>query len=357
MKKSFIFFLFILIARDVVSQDVNVQQKEGLVQNSVNRHIEFIRFEKFQQNSANEVIGNFTKIIKYDDHLFILDGRQDKIFVFDNKAKYLYSMGRAGQGPGDLEHPSDFFIANDGLIYVLNPMPGRIEVFSIKGRYVKRVKLAVPKEIYYSHPNSILVTRDREFIVAYSLSQHLIDVYNEEGAYLKTLLKREDEVGIPGENIGNCSQIQFVPREDAILHFDYFTGIFTKISTTGNVERQFSVFDALQNREVENVKNDILAKRKAGRPGSTSILEFQLWSRFGLDGENNIYAFLLLRKKGDPQNMFVFSPRGEFLYRSNPPSFIEGGYVDDLYCFEDLFVFKTPDDDVFMAIKRINKDR
>lgn len=351
MNKLLSFSSVLFIVLYPVSQDIYTQQKEGLIQEKEDSHIVFNHINKLVINSRNDIISTITKIIKRDNIVFILDGRQSKVFVVDNKAKYLYTIGRPGQGPGDLEHPSDFFITDNDLVYILNSMSNRIEVFSVDGRFIKRIQLIIPKEIFYSHPSGILVTRESDIIVAYSLSQHLIDIFNENGEYLRTLLKRENDVIIPGDNIGNCSQIQFYPQETAILHFDYFTGLFTKISKTGKIDKQFSASIPLHNKEVTKIQNDILAKRNEKKANSTSIKEFQLWSRFCMDEDQNVYVISLLRKKGENQKMYVFSSRGEYLYWINTPRINDIAYADDLYYFQGMYMFKTPDDEMFMIKK------
>ena len=87
----------------------------------------------------------------------------------------------------------------------------------------------MPKELYYSYPSMLLLGDNDEIYIAYSLSPNLIDAYDENGRYLRTLLKREDDIMIPGDNIGNCWQIDYGQVEGDILHFDFFKGLFIKV--------------------------------------------------------------------------------------------------------------------------------
>lgn len=351
MNKALLLISLAFLTHYAASQEIKIQQREGLVQNKKEKQIVFRQFEKFEPDLNKVTISRITKMIIFDDSVFILDGRQSKIFVFDRKANYLYSIGRPGQGPGDLEYPPDFFISEKEIIYVLNSMAKRIEVFSIKGDFIKRIELKLPKEIFFSQPRCILVDKNQDILIAYNLGPHLIDIYDDNGKYLKTLLKREDEIYIPGDNIGNCSQILFFPKDNAILHFNYFTGLFTKISKTGKVGRHFSVFDALQSKETSKIEEEISASRKANKTG-VSIKGFQLWSNCCLDKDYNIYVFLLLKKRTEKQKMFVFSSEGDFLYWENIPYFVNIR-VDDLYYFQDSFVFKTSDEEIYFTKKGV----
>lgn len=347
MKKAFLFVSLVFLALHATLQEAKIQQKEGIIQNKNEQHIVFRQFQKFEPDLSKVTIGRITKLIIFENRVYILDGRQSRIFVFDRKANYLCSVGRPGQGPGDLEYPSDFFISNKGIIYVLNSMAKRIEVFSLAGDFAKRIELKLPKEIILSRPQGILVDRNENLFITYNLSPHLIDIYDKNGKFSKTLLKREDQIYVPGENIGNCSQIMFFPEDNAILHFSYLTGVFIKVSLKGKVESKFSVFDALQSKEVARIEEGISGRRKESGSG-VQIREFQLWSKFCLDKNNNIYVFLILKKKTENQKIFVFSSQGDFLYWENIPYFADTR-IDDLYCFEDSFVFKTSDDDLFFS--------
>jgi len=294
-------------------------------------------------------LSSITKISIFNDRVFILDGRQSKILVYDLSAKYLYSIGRPGQGPGDLEHPSDFFITDKEEIYVLNSMAKTIEVFTLKGDFIKRIEIKMPKELYYSYPSMLLVDDDNEIDIAYSLSPNLIDAYDENGRYLRTLLKREEDIMIPGDKIGNCSQIQFCRDKKAILHFDFFKGLFIKVNQSGDIENKFSVYDKLHDKEIRLIEDMMSATRKEAA-SSVSIKEFQLWSKSGRDNDDNIYVFLLKKKQPEKEKTYVFSPQGEFLYWQNAPEMI-GDVIEDSYCFGDVFIFKTQNDDLNIAKK------
>jgi len=350
--KKIIIWLFILFSCCyLLPQEIKINQKEGIFQDKKESHIAFHKFKKFQPNINKVVISRITKIVIHDDKVFILDGRQSRIFVFDKQANYLYSIGRPGQGPGDLEYPRDFTLSNGGNIYVVNSMAKRLEVFSLKGDFLKRIELELPKEIYYSTPSRILVDQNKNLYIAYNLSSHLIDIYNDQGKYQKSLLKREDEVFIPGGNLGNSSQILFLPKDNSILHFNYFTGVFTKISKTGRVEKVFSVFDAFQSKETSKIKNDMRKSRKKRKSNSLSIKGFQLWSNCCIDKNSNIYVFLLWKKKKEQQKMFVFSPEGYFLYCKTIPYFNKTR-VNSLFCFQDLFFFTTPNEEIIFTNKK-----
>ena len=70
--------------------------------------------------------------------ILVCDGPANNIKVFDAVGKYLKTIGKAGQGPGDFNYPMDIEIV-DGRLYVRELMNGRISIFEGDDRYVSSV--------------------------------------------------------------------------------------------------------------------------------------------------------------------------------------------------------------------------
>lgn len=351
IKKIFISLFILLLHCSLISQEIKINQKKGIFQNKTKTHITFINFENFKPDFDKVVLRKVTKVIIHNDKVFILDRRQSKVFVFNKKANYLYSIGRPGQGPGDLEYPNDFAISNEGLIYVINSRAKRIEVFSLNGDFQRRIELHIPKEINYSHPVCILVGPNNNIFIAYNLNSHLIDMYDSQGNYKKNIFKREDPLIIPGQNFGNSSQMSFFQKDNAILYFNYFTGIFNKIRQNGKIEKVFSVFDKLHNKEISKLEKILEQKRKKSKNARLEIMVFHLWSNYCIDKDNNIHVLLLLKEKNKQQKFLVLSSEGEFLYWTTIP-FFKDKTVDKFFCSGDDFIFITPEQEIFFAKKK-----
>lgn len=70
--------------------------------------------------------------------VLVSDGQANNIKVFDAAGKFLKTIGKAGQGPGDFNYPSDIEIAN-GRLYVRELMNGRISIFDAEDRYISSI--------------------------------------------------------------------------------------------------------------------------------------------------------------------------------------------------------------------------
>src|SRR4030067_3674584 len=116
MKKIRILIFISIIHIHLFSQHEKIEQTKGILQDQKERHIAFSEIKKFAPEHKIS-IRRLTKLLINKDRVFILDRTQSKIFVFDMQSGYLYSIGRPGQGPGDLEYPEDFIISNHDLVY------------------------------------------------------------------------------------------------------------------------------------------------------------------------------------------------------------------------------------------------
>lgn len=64
--------------------------------------------------------------------VFLLDGRAKQVHVTDSTGRFLRSIGRPGQGPGELERPASIHLSGD-LLTVVDPGNGRLQAFKLDG--------------------------------------------------------------------------------------------------------------------------------------------------------------------------------------------------------------------------------
>lgn len=72
----------------------------------------------------------------HDGTVYVLDGMNRTIHVFDTTGSLLRSFGQQGQGPGELESPSALAWGPEGNLWVVDPGNGRFTVFETSGRVV-----------------------------------------------------------------------------------------------------------------------------------------------------------------------------------------------------------------------------
>jgi len=67
-------------------------------------------------------------------NVYVLDAGNYRVQKYDVKGNFLLSMGRRGQGPGELENPRYLQIDSDGRIHVVDWSNHRVEVFETNGK-------------------------------------------------------------------------------------------------------------------------------------------------------------------------------------------------------------------------------
>ena len=193
----------------------------------------------------------------------------------------------------------------------------------------------------------------RNFGTSPNLNKHLVDSYLETGQHDRALLDRKEPIIAPGVNIGNSSHIQFIDGETAILHFDYFTGLFTKISLNGEILKTFSAYDDRHKRTYKKIIFDIKKDSRNPNQSGVNIEEYSLWSEStGVEEEGDILALLLLREKATPQKMYVFSADGLLKYVTNLDYFLDNPIVRICLSNGQYFLI-TQQNQIFMAERRL----
>jgi len=91
---------------------------------------------------SDEIFARPASIKFYDNFLYILDDKESTIKVFSKLGKYIRSIGKKGQGPGEFLNPTDFDL-NNNKIYVADFGNKRIQVLNLKGKYLDSFKTKI----------------------------------------------------------------------------------------------------------------------------------------------------------------------------------------------------------------------
>ncbi len=75
-----------------------------------------------------------------DGNLYVVDMGNHRIQKFDKSGKYLATIGRQGQGPGEFYYPTWLDIDDSGDLYVSDPQNSRIQILNPDGTEKKTVR-------------------------------------------------------------------------------------------------------------------------------------------------------------------------------------------------------------------------
>jgi hypothetical protein len=62
------------------------------------------------ETTPESLIWEIKKIFFIDSGVYIFDGKQSQVLLFDNKGKFISKIGKKGRGPGEYIHIQDFTI-------------------------------------------------------------------------------------------------------------------------------------------------------------------------------------------------------------------------------------------------------
>lgn len=136
-------------------------------------------------NAASDVA------VSKDGRIYVVDGLNNKIRIFNNNGKYISSFGRKGSQNAEFRFPLGIDVDNSGRIYIADSGNHRLQIFSPKGKFI--AKISIPsKNNRPADPSDVVVddTRKRCYIV--DNDNHYILVYD------LTTLKLITTYGAPG---------------------------------------------------------------------------------------------------------------------------------------------------------------
>lgn len=122
--------------------------KKGLNINDILDDITFIPLE----TTDSSIIAEITKVIYYGDRFYIFDLKFQSLKVFDLNGKYINSIGRIGNGPGEYKELDDFIIdPKTKHILLLDNGKQSIHEFDLDGNFIKSWRV----NIFATHFNII----------------------------------------------------------------------------------------------------------------------------------------------------------------------------------------------------------
>ncbi|MFC1493287.1 6-bladed beta-propeller [candidate division KSB1 bacterium] len=100
------------------------------------------KFGDLENKDENYNLYNALDLTKDNDgNFYIVDNGNHRIQVFDNSGKYIRTIGRQGQGPGEFTYPGNINIMNDSLFIIVNQLSQRADIFGFNGKYFKSINL------------------------------------------------------------------------------------------------------------------------------------------------------------------------------------------------------------------------
>lgn len=149
--------------------------------------IRFISLETTQQSIINRI----DKCIVKGDRFYILDKKQQSVFVFTNEGKFITRINRLGKGANEYIELTDFEIGEEGELIVFDAISQRILFSNNEFDFIKSLKVCAG--------DKMLRLNDENFIIYADIPEkkgYAIHVFGGNDSIKQTLFPASDDEGI-----------------------------------------------------------------------------------------------------------------------------------------------------------------
>ena len=77
-----------------------------------------------------------------NNNIFAVDIKEMNIKVYDSSGEYVRTIGKKGQGPGELNIPAGILITPDNQLLVLDVLNRRMSFFALDGKFINNISIA-----------------------------------------------------------------------------------------------------------------------------------------------------------------------------------------------------------------------
>lgn len=173
------------------------------------------------ETSDSCLLGEVEKIIKRDGIIYV-KSRNRPLTLFDEKGKFMHTVGKIGVGPEDYSMLVDFDI-KDGKVYVQTT--NKIQIYDQDGKWVEAILMDL-------NASGMRLVADKILLFVLG-DEHVIHLLDETGREVKSLLERNQALRL-------CRSISFIKyggcflfpmgRSNDLLAYTLENGTFKRMS-------------------------------------------------------------------------------------------------------------------------------
>lgn len=116
-----------------------------------------------------------------DRKVYVLDGVNNCVKVFDAQGHYLSAFGSSGTKPGEFASPLGIAADREGRIYVADSQNHRIQIFTPTGQWVQSVDVSAAQGDKPSDPTDVAIDESKQQMYVVDNDNHHVIVYGLPG--------------------------------------------------------------------------------------------------------------------------------------------------------------------------------
>lgn len=184
---KFLLMLFVAICFGCSEENdvmvIEVDKKSGAGNEDFLDIVTNIRIVPIETNN-NVFIGSYDKLYVNDDNVYILDKTQRTIFIFDYDGKYVSKINKIGRASYEYMEIDDFVVNEEGDILLFDGTSQKVLQYSVKGDFIKTIKVCAGTLISLSPNNNIIIYGNIR-------TENVINIFNYEGRLLNEFFLSE----------------------------------------------------------------------------------------------------------------------------------------------------------------------
>jgi len=134
------------------------------------------------QGQADSALALPSDVAVYGGKIYVVDGGNHRVVVYDLEGNYLFQFGEKGQKPGQMNYPVGIDAAKDNRIYVTDSGNHRVQIFTSMGKFLSSFQVKFKGKgirpidiIRHSRSGNLIVSGANRLLT-----------YNPKGQLLKT---------------------------------------------------------------------------------------------------------------------------------------------------------------------------
>ncbi|MGE5341895.1 MAG: 6-bladed beta-propeller [Candidatus Omnitrophota bacterium] len=330
MKKTSIFVLIFIFISGLIN--FNILKAEIKNENKPLKGTWDFKLKKlWEAESATDdyIFGQIADIQVDDDGLiYVLEWKQYKFFVFDQKGKFLYSFGNKGEGPGEFRMAFTFFLEGP---YVIVPDEGKVHYFTKNGKYIKSYSCSnmnTPR--LFLDEYRFLTVRETED------KKEKLEIFDLNTKKYTAVGGVSDEKELAASGGGLSVSFKDVNTTPMVIAAKYNNNIYfgkndryfiKKINQSGREMLSFSISGREQKKipvelkrkrfEKVRVNNQKMPKEMVDQLVKSMPDYCTLYNQITIDKKGLTYVYVNDMANETGQEIDIFSPEGKYLYHAH----------------------------------------